>query len=323
MNNREKMIIWAAIAFTLLATAYGVVRTRSIRSLTGAVLREDPNPGKQLTIPNAEINVSDDSADGAAKSDSAGYFHVNLRRAVRKGETLTLHLRHPDYHPLDLKAPASDHLFVIRMIPASTVPVQAGAQVVIGDVHLRYGVNRRTTENVGSVAKVFEVPNTGDVPCTSKGPCSPDGKWKAAIGGASLDAGADSEFRDARVSCIAGPCPFTKIEKDSFSRGGRQISVLIRNWSDATTFVLEAEVMHTMSSDLILQSYPTIFNGTASFTLPAKAQGPSIEATVDHQEIVYPLGPAAKLSWADCDVQTGKDLTRLYRCVLKPGYQFQ
>jgi len=81
--------------------------------------------------------------------------------------------------------------------------------------------------------------------------------------------------------------------------------------------------MHTMSSDEILQSYPLIFNQSASFSLPAKAQGPSIEATVDHQEIVYPLGPTLKLSWADCELEIGKDLTKLYRCVLKPGYQFQ
>jgi hypothetical protein len=72
-----------------------------------------------------------------------------------------------------------------------------------------------------------------------------------------------------------------------------------------------------------LHSYPVIFNRTASFTLPAKAQGPSIEATLDHQEIVFPLGPAPKLSWADCEAQREKDLSTLYRCVLKSGYRFQ
>jgi hypothetical protein len=248
---------------------------------------------------------------------------VKLHRPIRKGETLAIHLRHPDYRSSDIITPAADRLYVIRLTPTSSIPPFTGPPVSIGDVRLRYGVKSRTTVNVGSVVKVFEVSNTGDVPCRSNEACSPDGKWKAAVGGATLDAGDDNGFQDARVSCIAGPCPFTRIEKDSFSRGGRQISVLVRNWSDAASFVIEAEVVHTMSSDMILQSYPLIFNGTASFSLPPDAQGPSIGAVVDRQDIVYPLGPAPKLSWADCDVQTGKDLTKLYRCVLKPGYRFQ
>lgn len=276
-----------------------------------------------MPVPKVEISIRDGSAEGSVESDSAGYFRLKLRHSIRKGESFTLHFNHPDYLPLDVTGEASDRLYVVRMTPASAAPTPGGTPVQISDVRLRYAVKSRTTENVGSVAKVFEVPNTGDVPCTANGPCSPDGRWKAAIGGATLDAGDNSEFREARVACIAGPCPFTKIENDSFSRGGRRISVLVRNWSDATSFVLEAEVMHTMTSDAVLHSYPVIFNGTASFTLPPKAQGASIEATVDHQGIVYPLGPVPKLSWADCDVQTQKDQTRIFGCVLKPGYQFQ
>jgi hypothetical protein len=323
MKRRDKWIVMAAIASTLAATAYGVVRTWNIRSVTGAVLRQDASPGRQLPVANAEISVSDDQMDGGAKSDANGYFQVKLHRPIRKGETLAIHLRHPDYRSSDIITPAADRLYVIRLTPTSSIPPFTGPPVSIGDVRLRYGVKSRTTVNVGSVVKVFEVSNTGDVPCRSNEACSPDGKWKAAVGGATLDAGDDNGFQDARVSCIAGPCPFTRIEKDSFSRGGRQISVLVRNWSDAASFVIEAEVVHTMSSDMILQSYPLIFNGTASFSLPPDAQGPSIGAVVDRQDIVYPLGPAPKLSWADCDVQTGKDLTKLYRCVLKPGYRFQ
>src|SRR5207245_4627380 len=74
--------------------------------------------------------------------------------------------------------------------------------------------------NIGSAVQVFQIENKGNVPCNGQDPCSPDGKWKAAIGGASLDAGTGNEFRDARVSCIAGPCPFTKIESEQvFHRG--------------------------------------------------------------------------------------------------------
>jgi hypothetical protein len=325
MQRRDKIVLAIAIAVALTATIYGLNRMRSIRSLSGAVLRDDHSPRNEFPIPNAQVTVGNDPAEGSARSNSTGYFQVKLRRGIRRGETLTLHLRHPDYRPLDMTAIAADRLYVIRLTPAYSVPAPEGTPIAVSDIRLRYAMKSRTTENVGSVVKVFEVPNTGDIPCDphGSGPCSPDGKWKAAIAGASLDAGEDNEFRDARVSCIAGPCPFTRIEKDSFSRGGQQIGVSVRNWSDTVSFVLEAEVMHTMSSDAILHSYPVIFNRTASFTLPPKAQGPSIEATVDRQEIVYPLGPKAMLSWANFEVQTEKDLTKLYRCVLKSGYQFQ
>jgi hypothetical protein len=115
-----------------------------------------------------------------------------------------------------------------------------------------------TALNVGSAVKTFEVMNSGNVPCNGRDPCSPDGKWKAAIGSTSLDAGPGNEFRNARASCIAGPCPFTKIEADDLQRGGRSIQVFVRNWSDTATFLLEAEVFHPMVSDIVRESYPVI-----------------------------------------------------------------
>src|SRR5580704_15346059 len=206
MNRREKLVCGIAIAIMVAATVYGVVRTWSIKSLTGAVLRQDTSPENQLPIPNAEIRVSDDLEDGAAKSDSRGYFQVRLRKRIRKGEGLVLHFRHADYQPLDFEAIAGDGLYVVRMPPASNAGALDATRVPISEVRLRYGVKSRTTANVGSVVKVFDVPNTGDVACSSNVPCSPDGKWRAALGSASLDAGDDNEFQDARVSCISGPC---------------------------------------------------------------------------------------------------------------------
>ena len=52
------------------------------------------------------------------------------------------------------------------------------------------------------------------------------------MGSASMDAGEGNEFRNARTSCIAGPCPFTKIEDEDFAQNGRTINVSARNWSD-------------------------------------------------------------------------------------------
>jgi hypothetical protein len=78
-----------------------------------------------------------------------------------------------------------------------------------------------------------------------------------------------------------------------------------------------------MASDLIRHTYPVIFGRWMSFTLPATAQGPSIEAEVDEVSVVFPLGPRLKLSWAECKLELGSDGTKLYRCELKPDYRFE
>ena len=78
-----------------------------------------------------------------------------------------------------------------------------------------------------------------------------------------------------------------------------------------------------MLSEMIRHSFPAIFDRSMSFTLPATAQGPAIEAEVGGAGIVYPLGPSLKLSWANCSMELEPDRTKLYRCELKPDYTFQ
>ena len=102
------------------------------------------------------------------------------------------------------------------------------------------------------------------------------------------------------------------------------------NWGDTVTYLVEAEVAQAMVSDLVRHSYPVIFDHSMTFTLPPAAQGPSIEADVDGEPIVFPLGPQLRLSWATCRLDTGAGRTdtrgdgaRLYRCELKPGYLFK
>jgi hypothetical protein len=313
-----------AIALIVVLTIYFASKPKDIISITGAVLRQDTDLGKQLPIANAQISLVGDLADGVATSDSSGKFQLRLRPGVRVGQMARLRVSHPGYRPMDFPEYILDRLYVIRMVPiGQPADASPGAPIVLWDIRVRYATRSEISVNAGSALKTFEVVNTGDVPCDRHGPCSPDSKWKAAIGGASLDAGENSAFHDVRVSCIAGPCPFTKIEKDSFSEGGSRIAVTIRNWSDTTTFLLEAGVTHTTSGDVILQSFPAIFDRTMSFTLPASAQGPSIEATLDGSEIVFPLGPSLDLSWAACTVKASGDGSKLYRCVLKPGYRFR
>ncbi|HVI07172.1 MAG TPA: hypothetical protein VND65_02640 [Candidatus Binatia bacterium] len=194
---------------------------------------------------------------------------------------------------------------------------------IVSNTRIRYSVKATTEADIGSAVKTFQVVNNGNVPCSKHPPCSPDNKWKAAIGSFSLDAGDANEFRNARVACIAGPCPFTKIETENFSQDRRRFAVSIRNWSDTTTFLLEAEVVHPMTSDLVRETYPVIFGRALNFSLPASAEGPSVEADVDGVPIVFPLGPDLLLRWADCHVGVDHDLSKTYRCELKPGFDFR
>jgi hypothetical protein len=330
MLRKRKIAIWV-IALVAAGTMAAVLSSRISRSggamvVAGAVLRQDTDPNKQHPIGNALISAVSSTATGDTKSDVSGLFRLRLQPSLPSGELITLRFRHADYHPLDMATPAGDQLHVVRMRPKSTNETQAPPNqpgTSIADVRVRYAVKTTTTVNVGSAVKTFEIVNTGNIPCRGQPPCSPDGKWKAEIHSESLDAGEGNHFRNARVSCIAGPCPFTRVEADGFSRGGRTIKVSVRNWSDTATYLVEAEVVHTMMSDMIRHSYPVIFGEAMNFTLPATAQGPTIEAELDGAAIVFPLGPNLILSWANCRLEVGSDRTKHYRCELKPGFRFE
>jgi len=98
--------------------------------------------------------------------------------------------------------------------------------------------------------------------------------------------------------------------------------VTARDWSETATFLLEADVVRNMVSDVIHISYPVIFGQALNFTLPPSAQGVSIDADLNRETITFPIGPDIFLSWADCDVRSNQDQTKVYRCQLKPGYRF-
>jgi len=97
----------------------------------------------------------------------------------------------------------------------------------------------------------------------------------------------------------------------------------VLDWSDTTSFLLQAEVFRSGIDDSVRESYPVIFGESLNFTLPAAAEGPSLEAEINGTNIVFPLGPEAILSWADCNVRVEKDQSKIYRCELKPGYSFK
>jgi hypothetical protein len=319
--------IWIAVAVAaVVAVALGIkLRSRTL-AITGVILRQDSDPRKQLPIPDVNIAVAGDASGVATVSDGSGFFNLKLPNNVWRGRQVTLTLRHPDYRPatIPLSTPTAA---VLRMTPNAPIAASAssptGPPMLIKDVRVRYSEKASSVNNVGSVAKTFTVTNIGGIACESKPPCSPDGKWKASQGGVTLDAGEGQQFENARVSCIAGPCPFTSIDTGATPQSGRNITVRVTNWSDTTTFLVEAEVTRSTPSDAIRQAYPAIFGRSMSFTLPATAEGPSIEADLGGAEIVFPLGPALRLSWANCTLQVAADQTKLYLCQLKPGYQFQ
>jgi hypothetical protein len=317
-----KTLGFLAAALVLCFLIYRLFHFQPIL-LRGAITSKNSDPHKELPIARASIAAMIGSQKFLTYTDSTGFFSIKLPRDIRHGRAITFEIRHADYQPLDLKDFVGDQLYVLHMTALHPPTTQASnpSAVTVGNVRVRYSLKSSTTANVGSAVKSFEVENVGNVPCTAQ-PCSPDGRWKAAVGSTTLTAGTGNEFRDVRVSCIAGPCPFTRIETSDYTRESPSVTATARTWSDTATFLVEAEVVHPMISDVIHESYPTIFGPTLNFILPIGAEGISLEADLNGQTIVFPLGPNLYLSWAGCNARVNPDQTRVYRCELKPGYRF-
>lgn len=330
LNWRSKTFTITAVAAAALSI--GIVlerrahrRVKEFTRLTGAIVAQSEDAHLQRPIVDATITARSGTVVGKSLSESSGLFRLQFDAAVPAFEMIQLRVEHPDYHPYTITTPAMDQIYVIRLTAKAQPPVPpTSGQTRLSNIRVRYATRNMSTNTVGTTVRTFDVVNKGNVPCGRTPPCSPDGKWKATVGSVSLDTGEQNkQFRNARVSCIAGPCPFSTIELDRFSLGGRIITASVRNWSDPVTYLVEAEVIQTMESELIRHTYPVTFGRTMNFTLPAIATGPSIEADVNGSQIVFPLGPELRLSWASCRFESPADGTKQYRCELKPGYQFE
>jgi hypothetical protein len=346
LSRKVKVVIIAVLTATavILLIVTGAFRRKPLK-LRGAVIRRDADPRKGLPVADARIVVanrppantgttdlsslfdlgSKQSDIAEAISDASGFFTITLPKDVRRGRAITFALSHADYPLTTINDYVGDKIYILRMDPGRTEEHRGRQQQpesTLGHVLVRYSAKATTLANIGSAARTFEVVNQANQPCDGKGPCSPDRKWKAAVGSLSLDAGAGNEFQSARASCIAGPCPFTSLDDSGLARGGQVISVSARNWADTAVFLIEAEVVHPMVSDTTRESHPIVLGRTMSFTIPPTAEGVSIQAEVDGETIVFPLGPALILSWADCTARVDTDKTKVYRCVLKPGFRF-
>lgn len=323
MSRRLAWIILGILALIGMGAIWAILYARrlEVRTLTGVVLRDDTDVQRQISI--QDVTVSTDQV--STKTDAAGVFRLTLREPLYRGQLVALKFEHANYRRLDLLESADSRIYLARMKPRQR-PLTAepeGSPVVLSNVRVRYAINNLVTQTIGSASKILTVPNKGNVRCDSKSTCSPDGMWLATIGWASLDAGDSNELLNPRATCVAGPCAFTRIEYENSSKGGRVFDVSVRNWSDTVTYVLEAEVAHTSSAEAVRRSYPVTLGPAMSFTMPVEAQGLSIEAELNGEFVVFPLGPSLRLSWAECSSKAAINQTRLYRCQLRPGYLFK
>jgi hypothetical protein len=300
-------------------------------TIQGAVIRRDEDTRKEMPIADVAVTASDGVTSSTATSDNSGYFRLTFPPTVWPGKTVKLSFRHADYRPLDktvlagLRLTAKEpYVAAMQPIAPSSEANTAGKVSSVTNIRIRYTVNSQTETNIGSAVRTFQVIHQGTIPCDHQSPCSPDGRWKAATGSVTLDAGPGNEFRNVRASCIAGPCPFTRIDTSHVEPGSREMTVSATAWSDTVTFLLEAEVFHVAISSNVRETYPVVYGQGLNFTLPPTEEGPSIEAEIDGNAMVFPLGPELYLSWATCTQRSnaGEDKTWVYECTLKPGYTF-
>jgi hypothetical protein len=333
------IVVWSIVGAIIVTTVTVLIlRARrwdkSLMTFQGAVIRRDEDTRRQLPIANVEVTATRGAKSISTQTDASGYYRITFPEVIWPGQTVILSFRHDDYWPLDLNIPIQFRSIVKREYIAKMEPMPQVSQVrvdstkpqiTVSNIRVRYTINFQSEENIGSAVRTFQVVNTANVPCRHQAPCSPDGNWKASVGSVTLDAGPGNEFRNVRASCIAGPCPFTRIESNGLQSGGRTVTASVMNWSDTTTFLVEAEVFRTSIGSGVRNSYPVIFGRTLNFTLPPSQEGVSIEAEVNGAPMVFPLGPELYLSWATCSRRTnkeGEEESIVYRCELKPDYKF-
>jgi len=333
--GRKKLVILIVIAAGAVIGAALWLSVRHWRPrwsvVQGAVFRQDKDARKEVPIAGVHITATHGNVSLTTESDASGYFRVAFPESVLPGQMVDITFRHRDYEALDVQVPIRFRSSLRQLVIAAMAPIPAAESIsaehpstVVSNIRVRYTVNSSNDQNIGSEVRTFQVDNRANVPCRHQAPCSPDGFWKASTNSVTLDAGAGNEFRDARASCIAGPCPFALIDPSGFANGGRTIVVSAMDWSDTATFLVQAEVFHTSIVSIVRDSYPVEFGNTLTFTLPQTAEGVSLDADISGVQIVFPLGPDLYLSWATCSIRTGsdRDKSTLYQCRLKPGFQF-
>ncbi|MGB7267282.1 MAG: hypothetical protein WBC92_17330 [Terracidiphilus sp.] len=333
--SRRRTVVWTIIASGAILAAIVWLSVRHWRPrwsiVQGAVIRRDADPRKESPIADVLITASYGTASLNTQTGANGYFRIAFPGTVLPGQTVTLIFHRRDYQTLEMSVPIRFRSSLRQLVVAAMTPVSTSQSnspdhpaTVISNIRVRYTENSHSDENIGSAVRTFEVVNRDNIPCQHQAPCSPDGYWKASTSSVTLDAGAGNEFRNARASCIAGPCPFTQIDSSGFVNGGRTIVVSATDWSNTATFLVQAEVFHTEIVSEVRESYPVVFGRTLNFSVPPDAEGVSLATELNGTQIVFPLGPDQYLSWASCTGRSGFDAEKsaTYQCELKPGFRF-
>ncbi|MBV8810629.1 MAG: carboxypeptidase regulatory-like domain-containing protein [Acidobacteriaceae bacterium] len=315
------MIAGIAVFFTRPSTRRS--KPTELKSVTGVVLVQSADPRKQAPVANAQIQAMVEGTEVDARSDSSGLFRLAFTKGIEMGKPFSMTVQHASYEPAQLTGQVGAQIFMVWLPPIVEAAVSTGPEILIANLRVRYSVKMMGAIDIATFIKPFEVVNKGNVPCKEHSLCSPDGKWAAARLAETVDAGEGNEFRSVRLSCIAGPCPFTRIESQNYIARGQKLEISILNWSDTTTFLLEAEVSRRTANNIIHLAYPAVFGRTLSFTLPVGSEGPSIEAEVNGADIVFPLGPDLILDWGVCTGTANGPQGELIQCNLKPGYAFK
>jgi hypothetical protein len=324
------LVVAVAVGIAVRVARRGVPRIHPAITLEGSVLNQDADPSKRTPIPGVTVTATRGETELVRQTDPTGYFAVSFNSGIESGKDLTLTFEKTGYKTVQITpAHPGDQLYIVQMEPmAPPRPVRAQREqppaklTSIKDVRVRYSFKNESTISVSAVAKEFMAPNKGNIPCGNLKPCSPDGKWKATVTILPIDTDPGNEFRNVRVSCIAGPCHFLRIDPPSIENGGAKLKISVLNWSDTAAFLVEADVVRRMVTNVVRQSYPFILSNTMNFALPPTSEAVSIEANVDGKLIIFPLPPTLDLSWADCNVDTTAGGDKTYRCQLKAGYQF-
>src|ERR1700757_503956 len=109
----KKALPWIFAAVVILSIATVVIiqlRHRKPLVLRGAVTVNSSDTRKEVPIADVQVSVSNDIAQGTAKTDASGFFSITLPPRVRRGHSIVLTFRHPDYLPLDQRDFVGDQL---------------------------------------------------------------------------------------------------------------------------------------------------------------------------------------------------------------------
>src|SRR5260370_31207351 len=225
MTRTHKIEGWIAlfVGVVLTVSILALIRWQKQKpvSLWGTVLVQDSDPRNQRPIAGVAISAGD-LATSDVTSDSSGFFVLRLRKPIRKGHDVVLVFRHPQYRPLYLNDFVANKLYIVHLVPLSSNSAPANLpEVKVANVRVRYAIKAKTELNVGSAVKTFEIENKGNIPCKGQPLCSPDGKWKAAVGSATLDAGVAMNFVTPVPHALLALVPSQELRPTNSPRAAR------------------------------------------------------------------------------------------------------